>query len=442
MREDTSPTFKLYSMQMGQLRRGKSDDLEWMHSAHRGQEAGSKPWMRERSICTMDIGKVLKRSWHMVTRYRALWIFGIVLGLVTFSWETLLLGNLDDEDQYPRGIVITPMDGETFYDALQRTLQEELDGAEEEMSTALRELDRLFTTELDRRFVVDVMTALAVLAVAFVVMLIVTKIARYVSEAALIRMVGDYEDTGERRGVWQGLRLGLSRTAWRFFLIDLAIDVPVILAFVLLFALAFTPLVFGLRGSTPATIIGGSLLTGSLFMAGIVLAVVAGTLLSVLKRFFRQACALECLGVLASIRRGLAVVRGKPVDVLVMWLIMLGVRLGWGVVVALSFLVLFPLLILFIVLGGVAGALPAYLVFLLSSLVFEGALPVLLAVIVGLPIFILVMLAPWWCLGGLMEVFTSSAWTLTYRELRAAGEALPAQVPAVDAASLDAAPAA
>jgi hypothetical protein len=389
----------------------------------------------------MDYGKVLKRSWHMVTRYRALWIFGIVLGLVTFSWEMVLLGDLDDENQYSQGIVITPMDGETFYDALQRTLQEEIDGAEEEISIALRELDQLFTRELGHRFLVDVVSVLAVLAAAFVVMLIVTKIARYVSEAALIRMVGDYEDTGERRGVWQGLRLGLSRTAWRLFLIDLTIDIPVILAFLLLFALAFTPLVFGIRGSTPATVIVGSLLTGGLFVAGIGLAFVSGTLLSVLKRFFRQACALESLGVMASIRRGWAVVRRKPAEVLVMWLIMLGVALGWAAVITLSFLVLFPLLILFIVLGGVAGALPAYLVFLLSSLVFEGALPILLAVVVGLPIFILVMLAPWWCLGGLMEVFKSSIWTLTYRELRAVEDAQPAQVPAVDAANLGAAPA-
>ncbi|MFC2023218.1 hypothetical protein ACFLT5_00595 [Chloroflexota bacterium] len=390
----------------------------------------------------MDYGKVLKRSWHMVAHYRALWIFGIVLGLVTFSWDVVLLGSLDDEDQHPQGIVITPMDGETFYDALQRTLQRELDGAEEEISMALREIDRLFTRELGSRFAVDVMTILAVLTAAFVIMLIVTKIARYVGEAALIRMVGEYEDTGERRGVWQGLRLGLSRTAWRLFLIDLVIDIPVILAFMFLFALAFTPLVFGIRGSAPATVIVGSLLTGGIFVAGIALAIVAGTLLSVLKRFFRQACALECLGVIASIRRGWAVVRHKPADVLVMWLIMLGVTLGWGVVIALSFLVLFPLLILFIILGGVAGALPAYLVFLLSSLVFEGALPVLLAVVVGLPIFILVMLAPWWCLGGLMEVFESSAWTLTYRELCAVEDAQPDQLRAVDAANLGAVPAA
>jgi hypothetical protein len=405
----------------------------------------------------MDYSKVFKRSWHMVTRYKALWIFGIILGLVTFSWSTVLLGGLDDENQVPQPIVIIPMDGETFYEALQRTWQRELAGAERELSNAIREIDRelarelgpgvpgireLATRVLGRRLVVDVVTVLAVLSAAFVITLIVNKIARYVSEAALIRMVGEYEDTGQRRGLWQGLRLGLSRTAWRFFLIDLVIDVPVILAFLLLFGLAFTPLVFGIRGSAPARVVVGSLLTSGLFVAGIVLAVVSGTLLSVLKRFFRQSCGLEDLGVIASIRCGWAVVKHNGTEVLLMWLIMLGVSLGWTVVVALSFVVLFPLLMLFMALGGVTGALSACLAFLLSALIFEGALPVLLAVLVGLPMFILVMLAPWWCMGGLMQVFESSAWTLTYRELSAVEDASPDQVRAADAARLGAAPAA
>jgi hypothetical protein len=242
--------------------------------------------------------------------------------------------------------------------------------------------------------------------------------------------------------VRQGLRLGFSRTAWRFFLIDLVIDVPVILAFLLLFALAFTPLAFGIRGSAPSTVVAGGLLTSGLFVAGIVLAILVGTLLSVLKRFFRQACGLENLGALASIRRGWAVIRHNVAEVLIMWLIMLGVGFGWTIVVVLSFVLLFPLLMLFIGLGGVAGALSGYVVFLLSALVFEGALPVLLAVLVGLPIFILVMLAPWTCLGGVMQVFESSAWTLTYRELQAVEEPQRDQLRAADAASLDAAPAA
>ena len=65
-------------------------------------------------------------------------------------------------------------------------------------------------------------------------------------------------------------------------------------------------------------------------------------------------------------------VRRRPADVLVVWLIMLGVTLGWAVAVIASFVVLFPILILFITLGSVASTLSAVLVFLLSSLFFEG----------------------------------------------------------------------
>jgi hypothetical protein len=61
---------------------------------------------------------------------------------------------------------------------------------------------------------------------------------------------------------------------------------------------------------------------------------------------------------------------------------------------------------------------------------------VLLAIVAGLPIFILVMLVPRWCLGGLMEVFKSSASTLTHHELHAVEDAPPDHVRAMDAASL------
>jgi hypothetical protein len=48
---------------------------------------------------------------------------------------------------------------------------------------------------------------------------------------------------------------------------------------------------------------------------------------------------------------------------------------------------------------------------------------------VGIPLFLLILIAPLLLLEGLKEIFVSSTWTLTYRELRAlAGleaEALP-----------------
>jgi len=44
---------------------------------------------------------------------------------------------------------------------------------------------------------------------------------------------------------------------------------------------------------------------------------------------------------------------------------------------------------------------------------------------------------PWLFLGGLMEVFKSSVWTLTYRELRALESVEPDQLPEPDMPDLE-----
>jgi hypothetical protein len=49
----------------------------------------------------------------------------------------------------------------------------------------------------------------------------------------------------------------------------------------------------------------------------------------------------------------------------------------------------------------------------------EEAVPWILAVVVALPFFILVLAVPLTLLDGLMKVFQSTTWTLTYRELQA-----------------------
>ena len=69
------------------------------------------------------------------------------------------------------------------------------------------------------------------------------------------------------------------------------------------------------------------------------------------------------------------------------------------------------------------GGFPALLVGALASLAFGEAVPWILGLTVGILIFILVLAAPLLFLGGLWEVFKSSVWTLTYRELP--GEAAP-----------------
>ena len=55
-------------------------------------------------------------------------------------------------------------------------------------------------------------------------------------------------------------------------------------------------------------------------------------------------------------------------DVTMMWLIMIGVRIGWAVAIIVSLILLFPVILLLIVVGVVVDDLPALSVGGLASL--------------------------------------------------------------------------
>jgi len=338
----------------------------------------------------MDYVKVLKRAWEITWRYRALWIFGIIVALVT-AGRPPGDGGGDGVVQY--NLEDWPPQWEEF---------------------RLPEIPAA------------VGNALIVVGIGLVCLMIILSIAaavaRYVAETALIRMVDDHEETGEKRGIREGFRLGWSRTAWRLFLINLLIDLPTVVAFILLFLLAgglVALSIVAIEELGVAVGVIGIVAAIGLFFLIIFLAIVIGAVLSLLKRFFHRACALEELGVIESIRRGFGVVRQNLKDVAIMWLIMIGVGIGLAIAMIILAIVLIPAILLLIVVGGVLGGLPALLVGGLTSLFLEGPVVWVLAAVVGLPIFILVVAAPWVFLGGLIEVFKSSVWTLTYRELQA-----------------------
>ncbi len=323
----------------------------------------------------MDHFKVLKRAFEITWRYRALWVFGIILALTATAGgggsgpQATFGGN----GGIPPGVLPTP--------------------------------------DIPPEVVGTLIAIGIALACVILILIVASGIARYVAEVSLIRMVDDHEETGEKRSVRQGFRLGWSRTAWRLFLIDLLIGLPMVLVFILLFVLAFAPLLLWATESATAGVIG-TVATIGLFFLVIFLIIVVGAVVSLLMHFFRRACALEELGVIEAIRQGYAVVRQHLKDVAIMWLLMVGLGLGWTLVVI-------PVTFLLLILGVILGGLPALLVGGLASLAFEGVVPWILAAAVGIPILILVVAVPGLLLGGLAEVFKSSVWTLTYRELRA-----------------------
>jgi hypothetical protein len=370
---------------------------------------------------------ILKRAWNIVWSYRVLWVFGIILALTTGGNNWSFPNNNAGD-----GPVQWNIERDDFFKDF-----------DEDWEEFFRDLERDLERDFERDFGIPDFFSLGIvstlifvglsLACVILIMSIVGTIARYVAETALIRMVDEYEETGEKRGLRQGLRMGWSRTALRLFLINLLIDLPLAMVFILLFLLTLAPLLLWITKSMAAGVIGTVATTGLFFLL-IFLAILIGVTLRLLKRFFWRACALERLGVIDSIRRGFDIVKRHWQDVLVMWLIMVGVSIGWAIAMVLGIILLLPAIILLIVVGIIVGGIPALLVFGLTSLFFGGAVPWILAAMIGIPISALVVAVPGLFLAGLMEVFKSSVWTLTYRELRALERVEPAfeQLPEPD----------
>jgi hypothetical protein len=345
----------------------------------------------------MDHATILKRAWHMVWRYRALWIFGIILALTTSSWEASTLWR-DDSGRRDQGVSITlPEDwSEELDDQIRREV--------EELNELFRGLDR---PELEARLIA---IGIGVLVVVFV-LVVLGLIGRYLGSTALIRMVNEYEDTGERCSVRQGFRMGWSRSAWRLFLMDLVLDLPTVFAFLILFAVALSPLLLWTGRNETLGAIGTVAAIGLFFMV-VFAAIVVGAALSLLKRFFRRECVLGELGVGESIRRGYALVRANVKDVGLMWLISVGISLAYAILTI-------PIGLLLAGVGALAGGGAGLVIGRLATAAFGAMWGWFAGGAVGVPIFLLIVTVPLGFVGGLREVFRSSTWTLTYRELSA-----------------------
>ena len=383
----------------------------------------------------MNYKNVLKQSWELVWRHKALWLFGAILALTTANGFFFAFDPDWDSDGEVTAIKIS--ENSTIYvpgaggfidltDPNSRVFRFD--------DEDLEELRRLFREELLADWIPEgvwaVLIALGVIAAG---MTIVGLVGRYTAEAALIRMVNEDQETGEKPGILRGLRLGFSRSAWRLFLIDIVVHLPVILALMLAFGLAMLPLLLWAVDSTAAGVTGTLLTFGGLLLA-IFLSVIVSAALSLFVQVIRRACAVEGLGVFASIGRGLRMVRRNFKEVFVIWLIWIGTRLAWMLATVPVLILLSPILVLFVLAGVAVGAVPAVLVAALLSTTLAEPFAWAVGVLAGLPLFLLVTLAPMLFLGGLVEIFKSSTWTLAYRELCALECTAADKVPAAGAA--------
>lgn len=369
-----------------------------------------------------DIKKILSRSWHILWSYRMLWVFGFILALATggdrFSSSSRYTVN--DRGGKPPASGEAPdgwegLHGDTF-------AEKAADGIEQ-----MRRGIRLLQEEHPVEFRMGVSALITLIAVLLLSGVVVT-ILRYIAETSAIRMVDEYEGQGVRVGFRQAWKYGRTREAWKLFLANLVVHLPVLALFVVLGLVAWWIIGSILAGDT-AAIISSAIAGGGLAFLSIFITVILMALLYVLRDFAWRMIVLDGMGVREGLRAALALLRREWRNVGLMWLVMLGVKIAWGIV---FFVLLFPLLVLSIItaMGGlVASVLPSLLAAGIAGLFRAPEYwPWVFAAIVGMPVFFVVAFSPILLVGGWWEIYNSSVWTLTYRELKAlelvdAGEA-------------------
>src|SRR5688500_6011453 len=222
----------------------------------------------------IDPIKILQRAWRILWNYRALWVFGLILGLA--AGGSSFNGGGNNGMQWQE-------DNQTYEGPSFGNLQEALDYFS-------RELNRLFTQGIPEANITGpALTAFLWTVGVFIVFMllvgIVVTIAYYVSINAVIRMVDEYENNGTKMTVRQGFRIGWSRTSWRLFLINLIVNLPAILFFLILLITGVSIFLAVVNGNMTFSAISIAIMIGLLFLA-ILVVVILSFVLHLLRPFF------------------------------------------------------------------------------------------------------------------------------------------------------------
>jgi hypothetical protein len=362
----------------------------------------------------LDPVKILKRAWYILWSYRALWVFGLILAIAAGSSSGQSSNNGTRYEQSSGEGMPTP-----------QSLQEALRDAQ-------RELNQLFEQGIpDMDITGQALTTFLWVIGAFVLVMfvvgIVMAVARYVSETAVIRMVDEHEASGNKMTVREGWRIGWSRTAWRLFLINLIVNLPAIALAILLLTVG-TIILLTVSNSTanfPAFSIVAGIVIGFITLFVVVILTI---LLHLLRNFFWRICALEGVGVRESLQRGFAMVLENWKSVGLMWLVMIGLGIVWAIASIILFIITIPVVIVTAVIALLVVSVPFLLLVGLFSTFLTGILPWIAGGLFMLPLFFTIAFSPWLLLGSWQSVYTSTVWTLTYREIKALPSILPPPV--------------
>ena len=363
----------------------------------------------------IDIGKILKRSWHILWNYRVLWIFGFLLAITAG-------GN----------------GGGSSGSGYQFSVNYDYNGSNGtnpnfQPGPFWRELTDWFNHNIVPLFEhpgQHVATFIWI-GVAFLLFILIvgaiTSILHYVSETSVIRMVDEYEQTGTKVGFKQGWKMGWNRRAFRMWVIDLVISLPVMLFIALLTGLGVLFFFSVINGNAALAISGTIAAIGCAFLF-IFAFIVLMVCLSLLRQFFVRAAALEEAGIGESFRRGWVLFKNNWKSAALMWLVMLGIGIGYGIAGMILFFLLIPAYLILVLPAAMVATIPAAIALGITSIFASGPVAWIVAILFALPFFLMVTLAPLTLVSGLYIIYSSGVWTLTYREIKALEAVKPLEI--------------
>jgi hypothetical protein len=344
----------------------------------------------------MSYTQILKRSWKILWSYPALWIFGIILALTAGASSNnpdSLRWLFDSSRNQPSSPSIPP--------------SSQWGQIPQDLNRAWEQFTQTINAPGFERTLIGIVIGLLCLAL---IIGILFAIGKYVSRVGLIRMVDGHETTGEKASWRKGFRLGWSKAAWRLFLIDLVIGLPIAVVFIIMVGIAILPVMVSLFAGGSITLVSIIPTIGLVFLLIFLIAVVS-LLLALVMEVIWRACVLGNSGVFDAIRLGWQMVRRNLKHVFFMWLILVGISIAYG-------LATIPVTLILLVVGVVLGGGAAVVLFIIVQTAAGVTTGLITALIVGGLLFILALALPLLFLGGLKQTYFSSAWTLFYRELK------------------------
>lgn len=297
----------------------------------------------------MDYGRILKRAWTVTWRYRILWIFGLFAGGVGGSGgggggNSGYSSDFGKSGTYDTAWVNNAVDQAQQY---------------------------IWLIVLAVSIAVVVGLALWVLSVA--------------ARGGLIHLVNEAEENRPVRAA-DGWSAGF-RYWTRIFAVDLVLYLPFTILLLLLFGMAFAPLVIaGINGTDPTAGVF-SLCGGAAF--AVLIAVVLGFVIGLLEMMASRHVVLGDERAMHSISLAWRDLRARFKDLFVMWLISLAVGMAYGLAI------------------GVFAA-----IFAVGMGVSIAAGIWVVAGVIGFVMF-LVLLVP----TAIFGTFSSAIWTIFYRQM-------------------------